>query len=106
MPLVIVTGSTGLLGSQAARTFSEKGYDVVGIDNGMRGYFFGSDGDNSWASNRNNNQLKNFRHEAVDIREQNARFQTAFHWAFVRDLNRKVFHQIIDRETYRRASHF
>ena len=72
MPLVIVTGSSGLVGSQAARTFSEKGYDVVGIDNGMRGYFFGSDGDNSWASNRNNNQLKNFRHEAVDIREQNA----------------------------------
>lgn len=43
MSLAIVTGSGGLIGSEAARHFATSGYDVVGIDNDMRAYFFGAD---------------------------------------------------------------
>ena len=43
MPLAIVTGSGGLIGSEAARYFVEHGYDVVGIDNDMRARFFGAE---------------------------------------------------------------
>jgi CDP-paratose 2-epimerase len=38
---VLITGSSGLIGSQAVKFFIEKGYDVIGIDNDMRSYFFG-----------------------------------------------------------------
>src|SRR5580658_1314889 len=40
-PVAIVTGSGGLIGSEAARYFAAQGFDVVGIDNDMRAYFFG-----------------------------------------------------------------
>lgn len=43
MPVAIVTGSGGLIGSEAARYFVEQGFDVVGIDNDMRRYFFGDE---------------------------------------------------------------
>ena len=43
----LITGSAGLIGSQAAQFFHNKGYYVVGIDNDMRSYFFGKDGSNS-----------------------------------------------------------
>ena len=46
---VLVTGSGGLIGSQACHFFHKKGYYVVGIDNDMRSYFFGEEG-----SNKNN----------------------------------------------------
>jgi CDP-paratose 2-epimerase len=41
VPLAIVTGSGGLIGSQAVRYFAQQGYEVVGIDNDLRSYFFG-----------------------------------------------------------------
>ena len=41
MKTVVITGSSGLIGSQAVNFFHEKGYKVVGIDNDMRAYFFG-----------------------------------------------------------------
>lgn len=41
---VLVTGSLGLVGSEAVRFYLERGCDVVGIDNNMREFFFGSDG--------------------------------------------------------------
>ena len=43
MSVTIVTGSAGLLGSEASRYFASVGMEVVGIDNGMRADFFGSD---------------------------------------------------------------
>ena len=48
MSVVIVTGSAGLIGSEASRYFADKGFDVVGIDNNMRKYFFGEDGSTAW----------------------------------------------------------
>ena len=41
MKIAVVTGSAGLIGSQACDFFSKKGYKIVGIDNDMRSYFFG-----------------------------------------------------------------
>ncbi len=41
MKIAIVTGSSGLIGSEAAKFFHQKGFFIVGIDNDMRKYFFG-----------------------------------------------------------------
>ena len=41
MSVAIITGSSGLVGSEAATYFAALGFDVVGIDNGMREVFFG-----------------------------------------------------------------
>jgi CDP-paratose 2-epimerase len=41
MSIAIVTGSAGLIGAEASRFFTDKGLDVVGIDNDMRRLFFG-----------------------------------------------------------------
>ena len=48
MSVAIITGCSGLIGSEAAKFFHAKGFDVVGIDNNMREYFFGSDGSVKW----------------------------------------------------------
>jgi len=42
-PIAIVTGSGGLIGSQAVKFLHDQGFEVIGIDNDMRSYFFGSD---------------------------------------------------------------
>jgi len=44
MAVAIITGATGLIGAEASRFFDQQGFDVVGIDNDMRRYFFGDDG--------------------------------------------------------------
>jgi CDP-paratose 2-epimerase len=41
MPIAIVSGCGGLIGSEAARYFTEQGFDVIGLDNDMRAHFFG-----------------------------------------------------------------
>ena len=48
MPVVIITGASGLIGSEAALFFARKGLDIVGVDNDMRGYFFGADASTAW----------------------------------------------------------
>ena len=47
-PLFSSPASSGLIGSEAARFFAGKGFDVVGVDNDMRRYFFGEDGSTAW----------------------------------------------------------
>ena len=44
MSIVIITGSSGLIGSESVNFFCEKGFDVIGIDNNLRKFFFGDDG--------------------------------------------------------------
>jgi CDP-paratose 2-epimerase len=72
--VAIITGSAGLIGSEAAAFFAEsRGLDIVGIDNDMRSKFFGNDA--STASNlaRLQNRLgKKYTHHSVDIRDQTA----------------------------------
>src|SRR4051812_22187390 len=69
MSVVVVTGSSGLIGSEAARFFHEKGFEIVGIDNDMRSYFFGPDGSVSWNTEFLQNSLKNFSHQNIDVRD-------------------------------------
>jgi CDP-paratose 2-epimerase len=70
MAIALITGSSGLIGSETARFFHEKGLHIVGIDNNMRQYFFGADGSTEWQTKKLQGELKNFRHCSVDIRDQ------------------------------------
>jgi len=70
MSVAIVTGSSGLIGSETVCFLQGKGLDVVGIDNNMRQYFFGLDGSVDWNTERLQKAFPGFRHEAVDIRDQ------------------------------------
>lgn len=69
MPLAIVTGSCGLIGSETVSFFCRKGFEVIGIDNNMRKYFFGEDGSILWNKKRLVREFKNYRHYSVDIRD-------------------------------------
>ncbi len=68
MKTIIVTGSTGLIGSEATKFFLNKGYKVLGIDNNLRKYFFGKDGDTKWKKNELKS-YKNYNHYNIDIRD-------------------------------------
>ena len=72
MSLVIVTGSAGLVGSESARLFSERGWDVVGVDNDMRSSFFGPDASTSANRARLEADLPGYRHISIDIRDRDA----------------------------------
>ncbi len=74
MSVVIVTGSSGLIGSQTVRFFHEKGFDVVGIDNDLRKYFFGTEASTQWNTQVLKRDLTRFTHEALDIRDQESVF--------------------------------
>ena len=43
MSVVIITGSSGLVGSESVDFFCNKGFDVIGIDNNLRKTFFGKE---------------------------------------------------------------
>ena len=61
MSIVLITGSSGLVGSESVNFFSKKGFDVVGIDNNLRKFFFGKDA--------STNQIKQ------DLIKRNKRFK-------------------------------
>lgn len=69
---VLVTGSSGLIGSTAVEFFCEKGFQVVGLDNNQRREFFGPDGDTTWNRDRLIATQPNFQHLSVDIRDSQA----------------------------------
>lgn len=68
--VALITGSSGLIGSEAVSFFASRGFDVVGIDNNLRQKFFGLDGSTDWNRRRLNRQHSNFRHYSLDIRDQ------------------------------------
>ena len=70
MSVAIVTGSSGLIGSETVKFLHEKGMQVVGIDNDMRKYFFGADASTAWKTMQLRNSLKNFQHHHIDIRDE------------------------------------
>ena len=72
MTVAIVTGSSGLVGSETAIFLHEQGLDVVGIDNDMRAYFFGQEASTGWNTRRLQAALPRFRHEPIDIRDEAA----------------------------------
>lgn len=72
MPVAIVTGSGGLIGSESARYFAEQGYDVVGIDNDMRSYFFGPEASTASTSQELSAEVAGFTPLSIDIRDADA----------------------------------
>lgn len=70
--VILVTGSSGLIGSEAVEHFDRQGHQVHGIDNNMRREFFGAPGDTSWNLQRLRNSTKKFTHHAIDIRDRSA----------------------------------
>jgi len=72
MSVIIVTGSAGLIGSESVKFFHEKGFDIIGIDNDMRSYFFGKEASTEWNTKSQLATLPRFQHHAIDIRDQSA----------------------------------
>jgi CDP-paratose 2-epimerase len=71
--VAIITGSAGLIGSEASKFFAEKGFDIVGIDNNMRQVFFGEDASTAWNRERLEKSLgAKYRHFDIDIRDTEA----------------------------------
>ncbi len=69
----LVTGSAGLIGSEATKFFAGKGFDIVGIDNNMRSYFFGEEASTDWNKQKIEKLLKEkYTHYQVDIRDNEA----------------------------------
>ena len=69
MRVAVVTGSSGLIGSEACKFFHDQGFLVVGIDNDMRRYFFGNDASTKSTEHQLKSTLDNFRHYNIDIRD-------------------------------------
>src|SRR4051794_16477634 len=69
----LITGSGGLIGSEAAKFFAEKGFEIVGVDNNMRSYFFGEDASTEWNQKKVQAKLKDkYTHYKADIRDNDA----------------------------------
>ena len=69
---VLVTGSSGLIGSEAVEHFDRQGHEVFGVDNNMRRVFFGAAGDTLWNLERLKGTCKRFTHADIDIRDRAA----------------------------------
>jgi CDP-paratose 2-epimerase len=72
---ILVTGSSGLIGSEAVAFFDEQGHEVIGADNNMRAVFFGPQGDTTWNRDRLLGRTKNFKHFDLDIRNREDVFE-------------------------------
>lgn len=66
--ICIVTGSSGLIGGESTEFFSKKFDKIIGIDNNLRSYFFGSDGSTEWNKKRLQERIPNFELKEIDIR--------------------------------------
>lgn len=75
MKRVLVTGSSGLIGSEAVENYDRRGLEVHGADNNMRREFFGEKGDTRWNLRRLQACTSNFTHHEVDIRDRAAVFE-------------------------------
>jgi CDP-paratose 2-epimerase len=69
MTICIITGSSGLIGSESVTFFSKKFDKVVGIDNNMRARFFGDDASTEWNAKYLLETIPNFEHHSIDIRD-------------------------------------
>jgi CDP-paratose 2-epimerase len=69
MRTIIVTGSAGLIGSQAVRRFAKQGSRVVGIDNDMRAQFFGTEASTKKTRNGLITNIRGYEHHDLDIRD-------------------------------------
>lgn len=67
---LLITGSSGLIGSEVVDYFCNLGWDVHGLDNNMRADFFGEGGDTRWNQQRLLTMHSNFLHHELDIRDR------------------------------------
>jgi CDP-paratose 2-epimerase len=67
---VLITGSSGLIGSEAVEYFDRQGHTVTGIDNNMRRVFFGPSGDTAWNLRRLQRSTKRFTYADIDLRDR------------------------------------
>lgn len=67
---ILVTGSSGLIGSEVCLYFSQQGFAVHGVDNNQRAVFFGPQGDTRWNQSRLAAVIKDFTHHELDIRDR------------------------------------
>lgn len=70
MKKLLVTGSSGLIGSEVCIYFASQGWLIHGVDNNQRAVFFGSQGDTRWNQQRLQSQIKDFVHHELDIRDR------------------------------------
>jgi len=70
MPRLLVTGSSGLIGSEVCAWFSGLGWEIHGLDNNQRAIFFGPNGDTRWNQRRLESALPAFTHHELDIRDR------------------------------------
>jgi CDP-paratose 2-epimerase len=77
MDIAIITGAAGLIGSEAVNFFSNKFDLIVGIDNNLRKYFFGKEGSIEWNMKRLQDNVSNYKHYDLDIRD-NAAMENLF----------------------------
>jgi CDP-paratose 2-epimerase len=70
MRKMLVTGSSGLIGSEVVSYFAARGWEIHGIDNNMRADFFGPQGDTRWNQKRLEETYPHFHHHEIDIRDR------------------------------------
>lgn len=70
MKKILVTGSSGLVGSEVCIHFAAKGYEIHGVDNNQRAVFFGPQGDTRWNQQRLQQSISHFVHHEVDMRDR------------------------------------
>jgi CDP-paratose 2-epimerase len=75
MSVVVITGSAGLIGSEAVSHFAADGFDVIGIDNDLRRVFFGEEASTAWVlRNHLERHVHNYTHFDADIRDDSTIF--------------------------------
>jgi CDP-paratose 2-epimerase len=72
MSVAIITGSAGLVGSEAVAYFAGLGMEIAGIDNGMRAEFFGASASTQWMKERLEREIRGYTHHQTDIRDRTA----------------------------------
>lgn len=70
MKRILVTGSSGLIGSEVVIFFSRQNFEVHGVDNNQRAVFFGPSGDTRWNQQRLQESIPGFHHHEIDIRDR------------------------------------
>jgi CDP-paratose 2-epimerase len=86
---IVITGSSGLIGSAAVEYYDRRGHETHGLDNNMRKVFFGEKGDTAWNLARLKNATRRFTHHQTDIRDldevealfRSAKFDMVIHCA-------------------------
>ena len=67
---ILITGSSGLIGSEVCTFFAKQGHQIYGVDNNQRAVFFGKQGDTRWNQMRLQQDINNFKHHEIDIRDR------------------------------------